>query len=76
MVERSSEILENQFTFPDGSTRWFELRIQPVPEGICVYSSDIEARKRREAAASAAHDRPPVFERIRHFFRGLGGGSA
>ena len=48
MIERSSDIMENEFTFPDGTRRWFELRIQPVPEGICVYSSDIDARKRRQ----------------------------
>jgi two-component system cell cycle sensor histidine kinase/response regulator CckA len=48
MDERTSRVVENQFTFPDGSTRWFELRIQPVPVGICIYSSDIEARKRRQ----------------------------
>jgi len=59
MDERTSHVLENQFTFPDGSTRWFELRIQPVPVGICIYSSDIEARKRRQ----------PLAQRIRRLFR-------
>ena len=48
MSERTTHVLENEFTFPDGSRRWFELRIQPVPTGICVYSSDIDDRKRRE----------------------------
>ena len=51
MAERTTQLLENQFTFPDGSQRWFELRIQPVPSGICVYSSDIDDRKRRELTA-------------------------
>lgn len=46
MEERTSEMIENEFTFPDGSTRWFELRIRPVPVGICIYSADIEHRKR------------------------------
>src|SRR5215204_748772 len=41
MSERTTHLLENEITFPDGSRRWFELRIQPVPTGICVYSSDI-----------------------------------
>jgi len=50
MAERTTHVLENEFTFPDGSRRWFELRIQPVPTGICVYSSDIDDRKRRELA--------------------------
>src|SRR5688500_12927109 len=37
MEERTGHVFENQFTFPDGSTRWFELRVQPVPGGICIY---------------------------------------
>jgi len=45
MRERTAMTFENQFTFPDQSTRWFELRIVPVPEGICVHSIDIQARK-------------------------------
>ena len=50
MTERTTATLENPFTFPDGSTRWFEIRINPVPEGICVHSLDIDDRKRAEAA--------------------------
>jgi PAS domain S-box-containing protein len=46
MEQRTSAVVENPFTFPDGSTRWFELRIRPVPAGICIYSVDIERRKR------------------------------
>jgi len=53
MSERTTHLLENEFTFPDGSRRWFELRIQPVPTGICVYSSDIDERKRRELAGAS-----------------------
>jgi two-component system cell cycle sensor histidine kinase/response regulator CckA len=40
--------MENEFAFPDGSTGWFELRIEPAPQGICVLSLDITARKRAE----------------------------
>jgi PAS domain S-box-containing protein len=46
MEHRTTDVLDNQFTFPDGSRRWFEVRIEPVPEGICVYSLDIEHRRR------------------------------
>jgi hypothetical protein len=49
MEQRTSEVLENEFTFPDGTTRWFELRIRPVPAGICIYSADIEHRKRPQS---------------------------
>ncbi|HEY1305661.1 MAG TPA: PAS domain-containing protein [Vicinamibacterales bacterium] len=45
MEERTSEVIENQFTFPDGTKRWFELRIRPVPAGICIFSVDIEWRR-------------------------------
>lgn len=54
MSERTTHVLENEFTFPDGTRQWFELRIQPVPAGICIYSSDINDRKQREQARGAA----------------------
>jgi PAS domain S-box-containing protein len=47
MEKRTHHVLENEFTFPDGSTHWFEIRIRPVPVGLCIYSADIDARKRR-----------------------------
>ena len=57
MERRDSRVFENHFTFPDGSTQWFELRIRPVPAGICIYSADIDHRKR-----------PQTFgQRIRHW---------
>jgi PAS domain S-box-containing protein len=48
MEERVHSRLENQFTYPDGETDWFELSIEPVPEGIVVLSVDIGDRKRAE----------------------------
>lgn len=50
MSERTSERMENLFEFPNGSKRWFELRIEPVPDGLCIHSVDIDDRKRAEAA--------------------------
>ena len=41
--------MENEFTYPDGSKGWFELRIEPVPEGVLVFSIDITKRKETEA---------------------------
>ncbi len=38
--------LENAFTFPDGSSGWFDLSIQPVPEGVFILSIDISEKKR------------------------------
>jgi PAS domain S-box-containing protein len=60
LADRSSHTLENAFTFPDGSVGHFELRIEPVPQGVCVLSIDITARKHAEAA------RAQVEARLRH----------
>lgn len=49
MAGRQATTLENEFQFPDGSTGWFELRIEPVPEGLVILSMDISERKRAEA---------------------------
>jgi PAS domain S-box-containing protein/putative nucleotidyltransferase with HDIG domain len=48
MERRTSQRLENQFTFPDGDTGWFELSVQPVPEGLFILSIDISERKQAE----------------------------
>jgi PAS domain S-box-containing protein len=49
MTNRRAYQFENEFTFPDGATGWFELRIEPVPEGAFILSLDITERKRAEA---------------------------
>ncbi len=48
MDKRIPQRMENEFTFPDGSRGWFELSIQPLPDGIFVLSLDITERKRAE----------------------------
>ena len=48
MANRISHQMENEFTFPDGSKGWFELRIEPVPEGVLILSLDITKRKELE----------------------------
>lgn len=50
MEERSRATLENEFTYPDGSPGWFELKMEPVPQGIFILSIDISKRKRAELA--------------------------
>jgi signal transduction histidine kinase len=50
MVERVALHEETEFVFPDGSTGWFDVRSQPVPEGIFVLSIDISERKQAEKA--------------------------
>lgn len=51
MLKRISKNIENEFTFPDNSIGWFELRIHPVPKGIGILSMDISERKRSENKA-------------------------
>jgi len=48
MVERIPQTMESEFRFPDGSVEWFELSVQPVPEGIFILSMDITGRKKAE----------------------------
>lgn len=48
MVDRTPSQIESEFVYPDQSTSWFELHVQPVPEGIFVLSIDITRRKQVE----------------------------
>jgi PAS domain S-box-containing protein len=48
MRTRSAKLLENEFTYPDGDKQYFELSIQPVPEGLFILSIDVTERKRAE----------------------------
>ena len=48
MADHSPDLMINEFCFPDGSKGWFELSIQPVPEGILILSFDITSQKETE----------------------------
>lgn len=48
MTTRTTVMHETEFIYPDGSTGVFDVKIQPVPEGIFVLSNDITERKRTE----------------------------
>ena len=50
MRDRCLGRMENEFTFPDGTRGWFELRFVPVPQGVCILSLDISEQKRAAAA--------------------------
>jgi len=48
MEDRVAHEMETEFVFPDGSKAWFELRIEPISDGISILSLDIDERKRSE----------------------------
>ncbi|HNP98962.1 MAG TPA: PAS domain S-box protein, partial [Bacteroidia bacterium] len=48
MISRKAEHVEVPYLFKDGSTRWYELSMKPVEEGLFVLSNDITERKNAE----------------------------
>jgi PAS domain S-box-containing protein len=47
MRERRAHRMENDFVYPDGSEATFELRIEPCPEGLIIFSTDVSETRRR-----------------------------
>jgi PAS domain S-box-containing protein len=50
MEEGKRARMENEFEYLEGDKAWFDLSIEPVPEGIFILSIDITKRKRAEIA--------------------------
>jgi PAS domain S-box-containing protein len=48
MEKRQSRTINSEFKFSDGSIAYYELRIQPVPEGLFILSVDITDRLHAE----------------------------
>ena len=48
MEEKTDTVVDNEFTYPDGSTGWFKLFIRPVQDGILILSVDITKQKKLE----------------------------
>lgn len=57
LEERVPHQLENEFIFPDGTSGWFDLSIQPVPEGVFILSIDITERKEAEKALRKSEEK-------------------
>ncbi|MBM4429829.1 MAG: PAS domain S-box protein [Chloroflexi bacterium] len=57
LAQRTSHRMENEFTFPDGSKGQFDLYIQPVPEGVAVFSWDISEREQAAKALAESEAR-------------------
>lgn len=70
MHDRVSAFIENEFDFPDGSKGYFELRIEPVPEGIFILSQDISIRRSaEEEKKKQAKSMEDMLHFISHNFR-------
>lgn len=52
MSDRSRHEMLNEFTYPDGARRWLELRMVPVPAGVCILSRDVTERRRGQDAVA------------------------
>ena len=57
MTNRVPHQMDNEFTFEDGSKAWFELRMEPVPEGVLILSVDITRSRQVEAELTAYRSR-------------------
>ncbi len=58
MVQRTSEQVESEFVFPNGTKVYYEMSMQPVAEGILVLTIDrTEQQKAREMKERLQYDR-------------------
>src|SRR5664279_3918545 len=64
MQERTLERMENEFIYPDGAAEWFDLSVQPMPEGIFILTLDITERKRSETALKRYAERMEILHEI------------
>jgi len=57
MRERQPALLGNRFVYPDGTEAWFDLSVQPCPEGVFVLSLDVTERTRQQEELRRHRDR-------------------
>jgi len=74
MEQRVASHFENEFPFPDGAKKWFDLNFEPLPEGVFILSIDITERKQAEEELKMSNSRnlailnaiPDLMFRITH----------
>lgn len=70
MRDRKVASIENDFTFPSGEVRHFELCMEPIPEGLFILSLDITDKKKREKErADRLEETKQILHRISHEVR-------
>lgn len=57
MEERVAQRFEQAFTRPSGATRWFQMSVVPVPEGIFVLSLEITDHRQAEKELRRSEER-------------------
>ncbi len=62
--ENTTDALTNSFAYPDGTTRHFELRIEPVPNGLCVLSIDVSEKIEAERKLRALEEERNQADRL------------
>jgi PAS domain S-box-containing protein len=65
MEDRVPNRMENLFSYNDGSHGWFELSMEPVPEGVFILSIDISERKKMEQSLIESE------QTLRHMFEAV-----
>lgn len=63
MTDRTAFSCETDFLFPDGATGVFDIKVQPVPEGIFVLSHDVTDRRQAEKAFRESRERSELLIR-------------
>lgn len=53
MEKRTTHHMEYEFTFPDSSREWFEITMNPIPEGLLILSLSIADSKKLAAKEQA-----------------------
>ncbi len=61
MEKHTPHVMENKFIYLDGTSRWFELRIQPVSEGLIIFSEDISQKKRDQEILNENEEKLRLF---------------
>lgn len=56
MIERIALHLETPFQHPDGRLGWYEMSIQPVPEGVFILTVDITERRQADEIIKKANE--------------------